>query len=161
MTTKTLAIAKREAVGTGKLNALRAQGIIPAVIYGPAVEGNINVQVKDADLRYRSIGDGDTVTGQLPAAGVSIAEGTEVILYLGATPSEDMEMVPDLSGMSYQEARDTLSYYGLYIQSVSPVTDGAIQRVSGQSIAAGTLLRHGGIIAVTLISSDESLLGIY
>ena len=55
MATKTLTIAKREAVGTGKLNALRAQGIVPAVIYGPAVEGNINVQVKDTDLRLLMI----------------------------------------------------------------------------------------------------------
>lgn len=51
MTTKTLAIASRDAIGTGKLNALRAQGIVPAVIYGPAVEGNINVQAKEADIR--------------------------------------------------------------------------------------------------------------
>ena len=55
MATKTLTIAKREVVGTGKLNALRAQGIVPAVIYGPAVEGNINVQVKDTDLRLLMI----------------------------------------------------------------------------------------------------------
>lgn len=51
MATKTLTLAKRVTLGTGKLNALRAQGIVPAVIYGPAVEGNINVQTKDADLR--------------------------------------------------------------------------------------------------------------
>lgn len=51
MTTKTLAIAKRDSIGSGKLNSLRAQGIVPGVIYGPAVEGNINVQMKDADLR--------------------------------------------------------------------------------------------------------------
>lgn len=51
MTTKSLSVAKREAIGTGKLNALRAQGIIPGVIYGPAVEGNINIQLKEADLR--------------------------------------------------------------------------------------------------------------
>lgn len=52
MTTHSLAIEKREAVGTGKLNALRrAKDITPAVIYGPAVEGNINVQMKAADLR--------------------------------------------------------------------------------------------------------------
>ena len=50
MTTKTLAVAKRESIGTGKLNALRAQGIVPGVIYGPAVEGNINVQFKSADV---------------------------------------------------------------------------------------------------------------
>ncbi|MCQ2364780.1 MAG: 50S ribosomal protein L25 [Akkermansia sp.] len=51
MTNHSLKAAKREVVGTGKLNALRAQGIMPGVVYGPAVEGNINIQVKAADVR--------------------------------------------------------------------------------------------------------------
>ena len=50
MTTNTLAVAKRDSIGTGKLNSVRAQGLVPGVIYGPAVEGNINVQMKEADL---------------------------------------------------------------------------------------------------------------
>ena len=41
MTKHTLKVSKREAVGTGKLNALRAQGLIPGVIYGNGE--NINV----------------------------------------------------------------------------------------------------------------------
>lgn len=51
MITKSLTVSKREAIGTGKLNALRAQGIIPAVIYGPAMPSNINIQIKEAELR--------------------------------------------------------------------------------------------------------------
>lgn len=51
MTKHSLNVTKREVVGTGKLNALRAKGILPGVIYGPAVEGNINVQAKAADVR--------------------------------------------------------------------------------------------------------------
>jgi len=51
MTKHSLKVTKREVVGTGKLNALRAQGFIPGVVYGPAVEGNINVQAKAADVR--------------------------------------------------------------------------------------------------------------
>ncbi len=112
-------------------------------------------------LNYRSIGSGTTVTAQLPKAGVSIAAGTQVIVYLGAEPSQDVEVVPDLSGMSYIEARDTLSYYGIYIQTVSPVTDAEKQTVSTQSIAAGTKIGHGGVIEVTLISSDDWMLGKY
>ena len=51
MTTYSLKATKREAIGTGKLNALRAQGCLPGVVYGAAVEGNINVQIKTSDVR--------------------------------------------------------------------------------------------------------------
>ena len=118
-------------------------------------------RLEDSKLRYRTIGTGDKVTDQLPKAGVSIASGTQVILYLGAEPSGDMETVPELYGMSYMEARDTLSYYGIYIQTISPVTNAEEQTVSSQSIAAGAQVEHGSVIEVTLISSDESMLGKY
>ena len=118
-------------------------------------------RVQDAHLRYRSIGSGDTVTGQLPAAGQSIARGTEIILYLGAKPSEELEILPDLSGLRYEEARDTLSYYGLYLRTLSPIGESGAQRVGAQSIAAGTQLTHGSVVTVTLVDSDETMLGIY
>ena len=118
-------------------------------------------RVQDAGLRYRGIGSGDAVTDQLPAAGQSIARGTEIILYLGAKPSEELETLPDLSGLRYEEARDTLSYYGLYLRTLSPIGESGEQRVGAQSIAAGTQLAHGSVVTVTLIDSDETMLGIY
>ena len=51
MTNLTLKVSKREVRGTGKLNALRAQGYMPGVVYGPAVKENINIQVKTSDVR--------------------------------------------------------------------------------------------------------------
>lgn len=118
-------------------------------------------RVKDAELRYRTIGQGAEVTDQLPAAGSAIATGTEVIIYLDREISGDMESVPEVTGMSYEQARDTMSYYGIYIRTKSLVTDAAVQRVSSQSLAAGTMIDHGGIIEVTLIDEDDSLLGRY
>ena len=118
-------------------------------------------RLKDADLRCRTIGAGSTVTNQLPAAGTEIAAGTEVILYFDAEISPDVETLPELTGMRYDEARDTLSYYGLYLTTRSSVTDPARQTVGGQSLPAGTQLRHGGVIEVTLIDSGEDLLGKY
>lgn len=118
-------------------------------------------RLEDGKLRWRTIGDGDTVTAQLPAQGVSLAAGTQVILYMGAEPSTALETMPDLAGMSYQEARDALSYYGIYIQTVSPVTDSASQTVCGQSVAAGTKVSHGSVVEVILVSGDESMLGKY
>lgn len=117
--------------------------------------------IADAGLEYRTIGSGDTVTAQLPLAETKIARGTETILYLGAQPSDELETMPDLNGMSYEEARDTLSYFGMYIRTSSAVLDSGKQSVSTQSIAAGTQVGHGSVVEVTLISSDESLLGRY
>lgn len=118
-------------------------------------------RVSDASLRCRTIGSGGTVTDQLPAAGTSIAADTEMIIYLDAAVSGDTETVPDVTGMSYSQARDTLSYYGIYIRTSSAVTDAEEQTVSSQSLAAGTGVDHGCIIDVTLIDEDDSLLGKY
>lgn len=115
----------------------------------------------DSGLRYRTIGHGSKVSAQLPEAGQRIARGTQIILYVNAEPSEDLETVPDLSGMSYEQARDALSYYGIYIQTKNAITDPSVQIVSSQSLAAGTKVKHGSIIEVTLIDSDDSMLGKY
>ena len=118
-------------------------------------------RVRDSELRYRTIGSGDTVTDQLPAAGSAIAADTEMIIYLGAEVSQELETMPDLTGMSYQRARDTLSYYGVYIRTKSAVSDPAVQTVSSQSLEQGTQVYHGGIVEVTLIDEDDSILGKY
>ena len=117
--------------------------------------------LKDEDLRYRTIGQGSTVTNQLPAPGTEIAAGTEIILYFDANISPDLETLPDLTGMDLELARDTLSYYGLYLSTRSSVSDPGHQTVSSQSLPAGTLLQHGTVVEVTLIDSDEELLGRY
>ena len=73
MTTLTLNVTKREVIGTGKLNALRAQGFIPGVIYGPAVEGNINVQAKLSDVRtFLNSADSDSVLVKLNLDGTEL-----------------------------------------------------------------------------------------
>ena len=118
-------------------------------------------KLKDAGLRYRTIGGGSAVTDQLPAAGTEIAEGTEVILYFNADISPDTESLPELTGLNYEQARDTLSYYGLYLTTRSSVTDPSRQTVGAQSLPAGTELRHGSVVEVTLIDSNEELLGRY
>ena len=113
-------------------------------------------------LDYRTIGQGDTVTGQLPVAGESIAKGSRVILYLGgAQVSPNMETVPNLAGLSYESARDLLSGLGLFISTRSPVSGSAQQVVGSQSLAAGTRADHGCVVEVTLIDENESLLGKY
>ena len=117
--------------------------------------------LRKAGLRYRTIGEGETVTAQLPAALWQIARDTETILYLGAEISSEKEIVPNLAGMRYNEARDVLSRCGIYLHSLSTVIDGEQQSVSTQSILPGYAVEHGSVIEVSLVSNDESMLGKY
>lgn len=161
-------------VGNMMADILPYLGVEPERDEDSAVEGDTTMpsltgqslskaidRLSNARLNYRTIGNGDTVTDQLPKAGSTLASGTQVIVYLGAEPSAEQESLPDLTGMSYNQARDTLSYYGIYIQTISPVLDGDRQLVSSQNISEGTLVDHGTVIAVSLISDDDSMLGKY
>ncbi len=117
--------------------------------------------IRDCGLEYRTVGSGNTVTDQLPAADSSVAKGSRIILYLGAEPSRDKEKVPDLSGYSFYEARDILSDYGLFIKTSTDLSKLSAGSVLSQSIKAGTEVDHGLIINVILIDNDDSLLGKY
>ena len=113
-----------------------------------------------ASLRYRTVGEGDKVTAQLPDAGSVIAEGTEILLYLSGSPENEKSTVPELRGMDYETARDTLSERGLFVRSLSPVY-GSGMKISGQNLPPGTLLPAGSVIELTLEYSGEQMLGKY
>ena len=115
----------------------------------------------EAGLSCRVIGEGDTVTDQLPRAGAVIASGSEVLLYAGQSPSPAEETMPDLRGLSYEAAKQALGSLGLYVTAGNGVTDAQIQLVSGQSIAPGQSVEHGTVIEVTLYENEASMLGIY
>ena len=109
----------------------------------------------------RLFGDGDTVTKQLPQVGCTVAAGSTVIVYADAEPSSGLEIMPDISGLSYTEARQVLDSYGLYIKSNDAVTKPDSQTVSTQSVPQGRELKHGSVINVTLVSGSTDMLGRY
>ena len=118
-------------------------------------------RLNEAGLRMRTVGEGERVTAQLPRSGSRVAAGSQVLLYLGAAPAADLQPVPDLSGMSLDEARETLLREGLFLRTRSPLGDGDPRTVAYQSVPAGALLRPGEVVTVTLISADDSILGKY
>lgn len=131
----------------------------------PNLEGlgldEARARLAESGLSCRVIGSGSAVSGQLPAANTVIASGSEIIVYAGAEPSADLEPVPELRGLSYETAREVLSYYGVYLRTDSSVTDAAGQVVSAQDIEPGELVEHGSVVTVTLVDADDSLLGEY
>jgi stage V sporulation protein D (sporulation-specific penicillin-binding protein) len=115
----------------------------------------------DAGLSYRIIGSGGTVTNQLPSASSVVAANSEIIVYADAEPSGETEKMIDLTNLTYDIARQRLSYYGLYIKTSSSVTDANSQLISAQNIDVGTEVAHGTVVEVTLVTDDSSILGKY
>ncbi len=110
--------------------------------------------LSDANLTYRTVGSGTTVTAQVPASGVTLANSSEVVLYLGEdAPDETVEM-PDLSGMSKSEARSTLEDLGLYYKASGASTSSGVT-ADGQSVSAGTSVKVGTVITVHF--SDQTV----
>lgn len=113
-----------------------------------------NSLLNDRGLRSRTVGTGNIVTGQIPAAGVTIPGSSTVILYLGEeAPTEQVEM-PDLTGLTPAAVKEKLEAIGLFLRGtgVSDYTDSSVT-ASSQSIAAGTMVSPGTVVEVRFVSS--------
>ena len=103
--------------------------------------------LKSQTLSAQCVGDGETVTGQIPAAGESVPGGSEVLLYFGEEPEKRTVEVPDFLGMNRQQASDLAGSLGLYIlvsgnDSISPAVTVTAQDISqGTQIPVGTTIR--------------------
>jgi len=98
-------------------------------------------------LTAKCVGDGETVTGQIPAPGDSVPGGSEVLLYLGEEPEETAVEVPDFLGMNRKQASDLAGSLGLYIlvrgnDDLSPSVTVTTQNVpAGTKVPVGTTIR--------------------
>ena len=129
----------------------------------PNLEGLTSAEAlskaQSSGLTARVIGTGATVTAQIPAANSVVAAGSQIIIYCDATPSAEMEIMPDLTNMTYSMARQNLGGLALYIKASGAITDSTAVVVTNQSIAAGTSVEHGTVVEVTV--ADTSNLGRY
>ncbi len=107
-------------------------------------------------LESRIVGDGDTVTAQIPTAGSSIPGGSQVILYLGAEAPTGTVTVPDLSGKSPTAVENTLKELGLYVRATGVATFTATTSAASQSIAYGSEVPRGTVIEVQFVEDSIS-----
>ncbi|MBQ6997232.1 MAG: PASTA domain-containing protein [Oscillospiraceae bacterium] len=103
--------------------------------------------LKEKSLTSRTVGEGQTVTGQIPAPGQVISGNSQVLLYLGEELPTDSVTVPDFIGMNRQQAADAATGLGLYIlvagnTDLSPNVTVTAQSVPpGDAVAPGTTIR--------------------
>ena len=104
--------------------------------------------LKSASLSAIIIGQGDTVTGQIPGPGESVPGGSQVLLYLGEEPERGTVAVPDFSGMNRAQAEEAAGKLGLYILVTGNTEISPNVTVAAQDIPAGTELPFGSTITL-------------
>ena len=110
---------------------------------------NAETALKKKNLTYRTVGEGDSITGQIPSSGATIPSGSEVIIYLGAEKPTDPVKVPKLTGMTLSAAQATLSELDLYLKPTGANSYSSDStQVSGQSLAEGVEVERGTVITV-------------
>ena len=112
---------------------------------GKEAEAALKAQGLEAKLQ----GYGETVTGQLPAAGQSLPGGSQVLVYMGEQPQNRKVKVPDFTGMTRQQAADAAGVLGLYILPLGNTDLSANITVTAQSIPADTEVDVGTTVDLT------------
>ena len=92
------------------------------------------------------MGTGETVTGQIPAAGQTVPGDTEVLVYLGEAPPERTVTVPDFSGMNRAQADAAAGEQGLHILITGNDDISTKVVVTSQDTPAGTEVPMGTTI---------------
>ena len=144
--------------------------VLPYLEYkSSAEEININVEnfvgmdisdavkkLKDSDIAYEIVGNGDTVINQTPSAGDNITMAlSKVILYTNAE-KEETTTVPNLVGMKLVDAIKAAINAGLNIRlaGMGAISPSAASPVSEQSLPPGGIVKRGSVIIIRAITND-------
>ncbi len=104
-------------------------------------------------LTYRTVGEGDVITSQVPARGAVVSGNSTIILYLGDATPDSVATVPNLTGLTYDQAKETLEKRGLFLSSDTYLN--STSTIEGQSISAGET-----VILGTVIKADFSTIAV-
>ena len=101
-------------------------------------------------------GTEETVTGQLPGAGETVPGDSQIILYMGDDPAETLVEMPDLTGMTRQQAYDAMGSLGLYILAKGNLEASPNVTVTYQSVAPKTKIKVGTTVEVTFTDTKAA-----
>ncbi len=112
--------------------------------------------LKAQGLGYQTVGTGETVTGQIPEPGQTLPGGSEVLLYFGEPPAQELVAVPDFIGMDRQKAAAEAARLGLYVLVSGNTALASNVTAVKQSIPAGTEVPIGTTIRLEFIDTKAS-----
>lgn len=111
----------------------------------------------EAGLTYRYLGEGDTVSDQVPSVGAKIPYGSEMIIYLGGrTKTTEQREVPYLLGQTPESVDYELNLSNLYLKCTGIASSQYNYQTAAvkQNPAAGTMVDVGTVVTVEFQSSS-------
>ena len=112
--------------------------------------------IKNQGLTCVTVGEGETVTAQIPAAGQGIPGNSQVLLYLGEQAEEKTVTVPDFTGMNRQQAGDTALSLGMYVLVTGNTELSPNVTVTAQSEPKDTQVPLGTTITLTFTDTKAA-----
>ena len=105
-------------------------------------------------LKYKIVGSGSTVVGQIAAVGKAVPGYSTVTLYMDDSMPTNTVKVPDLKNMTVSEATAALNDLGLYLQTKGTDSTAWHVLVTSQDLEPGTEVALG--TTVTVIIADTT-----
>ena len=131
--------------------AATADAQVPSVVGATLEEAKEKLGKTEFD--YRTVGEGQTITSQIPAAGATTPRGSTIILYLDGQVPPTETTIPKLDGLDYGSAKKALEQAGLFMRaSGSNAGYGTATKVVNQSIATGEKTAMGTVVDVVFSS---------
>ena len=126
----------------------------------PAVLEKTLAEAKEAlskkNLKFRTVGTGDTVRRQIPGPYAPVPGGSTVVLYLDDTQPAEEVVVPNVVGLTYDAARAQLEEAGLFMRSTGVSTYyGNTTTATDQSIEPGKTVKNGTVVKVQFVNMVE------
>ena len=108
-------------------------------------------------ITYRTVGQGSTVSDQLPSPGAEVPGNSEIILYFGnAVKTTEQVEVPDFVGYGIADVDYRATNAGLYIQAKGTDHRDEYVTVAYQDIEPGTMVDRGTTITVEFTTGGAS-----
>jgi len=124
---------------------------VPDVVGASLIDAKRSIL--SAELTYETVGDGETVVKQVPAANSKVSKGGMVILYTQETDGESVT-VPNLLEMTPTEVNEAAAKARINVEFSGNTADGGIVSYK-QSIAAGEKVDSGTVITVYFNKGTE------
>lgn len=125
---------------------------VPNLEFTPVAEAEKTLT--ELGLKVNKIGSGTAVYKQVPSA-VTVEKGGTVVLYTDQNYSVQTAQVPDLKGMTRDEAKKALAEKGLNLSPQGSASETEDAVASGdQSCAANTQVPLGTAVTVTFVSKN-------
>lgn len=117
---------------------------------------NAKQTLDDLELTYEVIGEGNRVLAQCPQTGTAIQKGGKILLYTEDNVEPKKVVVPNLTGMTADQANQALTANGLNIVTLGASSQNSAAKVQFQSEPAGSTVDIGTVVSLTMIINDQS-----